>query len=141
MRDRTISTIATDTAPEPTAAELDAIVQHLKDTWTARVTVRRQSRADAGIKSIYVSLDGDRIAKLGARQEVSVEVPPGPHRLRVHNTLFWKTIDFTVAVGEHASFVTVNRECPLTYSVMAYVLGTNVVYLTLDREPFYGSLR
>ena len=31
--------------------------------------------------------------------EISREIAPGPHRLRVHNTLFWKNIDFTVAVS------------------------------------------
>ncbi len=26
-----------------------------------------------------------------------------------HNTLFWKTLEFTLAVGEHASLIAVNR--------------------------------
>lgn len=121
-------------APEPTAGDLDDVVTALKRSWKATVTVRRQSRADARIKSIYVSLDGERIARLGADQEVTCEVEPGRHTLRVHNTLFWRTIGFTIAVGEHARFMTANRACSLTYSVWAYVLGTNVVYLMLDRE-------
>ena len=78
---------------------------------------------------------------LNAGQEISKEITPGPHRLRVHNTLFWKTIDFTVAVGEHASFVTINRKGLGTWSMLAYFLGTNVVYLTVDREAFYGARR
>lgn len=130
-----VRTTDVEIAPEPTTADLDAVVEQLKSTWTARITVRRRSRADAGIKSIYVSVDGQRIAMLGADQEVTREVEPGEHTLRVHNTLFWNTIRLTLGVGEHASFMTVNRACSLTYSVWAYVLGTNIVYLTLDREP------
>jgi hypothetical protein len=125
--------------PEPTVADLDAVIDQLKASWTARVTVRRQSREDIGLRDIYVSLDGERIAVLEAGEEVSREVTPGPHRLRVHNTLFWRTLDFTVAVGEHASFVAINRRGFGTYSMLAYVLGTNLIYLTVEREEYYGS--
>jgi hypothetical protein len=103
--------------PEPTVEDLDSIIDQLKASWTARVTVRRQSKEDAGIRDIYVSLDDERIAVLQQGQEVSKEVPPGPHRLRVHNTLFWRTLEFEVAVGEHASFVAINRAGFGTYSV------------------------
>jgi hypothetical protein len=128
-----------ETVPEPSAADLDAIVEELRASWTGRVTVRRQSRDDIGIRDIYVSLDGERIGVLFAGQEVSREVPPGRHRLRVHNTLFWKTIDFTMAAGEHASFVAINRRGLGTYSIVAYLIGANPIYLTVEREAFYGS--
>jgi hypothetical protein len=122
-----LNAIVTDkTTPEPTAADLDAVVNQLKSSWTARVTVRRQSRDDIGIRDIYVSLDGERIAVLFAGQ-------------RVHNTLFWRTIDFTIAVGEHASFVVINRRGFGTYSILAYLLGANLIYLTVEREKYYGS--
>lgn len=124
---------------EPTAADLDAIIEQLKASWTARVTVRRQSTRDIGMREIYVSLDGERIAVLGAGEEVSREVKPGPHRLRVHNTLFWKTIDFTTAVGEHVSFMAINRRGLGTYSFLMYFVGTNIVYLTVERESCYGQ--
>jgi hypothetical protein len=129
------------TPPEPTAADLDHIVAELESSWTARVTVRRQSVEDSGTRQIYVSLDYERIAVLEHGQEVSREVAPGRHRLRVHNTLFWKTVDFTLAPEEHASFVTINRAGFGTYSVFAYMLGTNILYLTLEREKFYGARR
>ncbi|MBM3772760.1 MAG: hypothetical protein FJW27_16010 [Acidimicrobiia bacterium] len=127
-------TTIVEIAPEPSAADLDDVITRLKNSWTAKITMRRQSRVDAGIKSIYVSLDGERIARLSVDQEVTCDVKPGPHTLRVHNTLFWRTISFTIGVGEHASFMTANRECSLTFSMWAYVLGTNIVYLTFDRE-------
>jgi hypothetical protein len=124
--------------PEPTAADLDGIIEQLKASWTARVTVRRRVEEDIGIREIYVSLDGESLAILHPGQDVSREVPPGLHRLRVHNTLFWKTIDFTVAVGEHASFVATNRRGFGTYSILAYLLGCNLIYLKVEREAFPG---
>jgi hypothetical protein len=127
--------------PEPTAADLDEIIESLKNSWTARVTVHRQSKQDLGIRQIYVSIDDERIGVLEAGQEVSREIPPGPHRLRVNNTLFWKKIDFTVAVGEHASFVVINRAGFGTYGVLAFMIGGNLIYLTVEREEFYGSRR
>ena len=131
--------LATETIPEPTIADLDGIIEQLRHSWTARITVRRQSRNDVYMKDIYVSLDGESIAMLDIGQEVSREVAPGRHRLRVHNTLFWRTLDFTVKVGEHASFVVANREGFGTYSILSYLLGTNVVYLMVEREQYCGS--
>lgn len=135
------STVLTEAPPEPTIAELDGLIASLRAAWTSRVTVRRQSKEDVGLRDIYVSLDGERIGVLFNGQEVSVEVKPGPHRLRVHNTLFWKTVDFEVSVGEHASFMVANRRGFGTFSVFAYLLGANVLYLTVEREAFPGDRR
>jgi hypothetical protein len=126
--------------PEPTSADLDEIINQLKNSWTARVTVRRRVAEDIGIREIYVSLDDERIAILHPGQEVSREVKPGRHRLRVHNTLFFKTLEFTVEVGEHASFVTTNRPGFGTYSILAFLLGGQLIYLTVERELFSGYL-
>jgi len=138
---RRTTTVDIEAPPVPTTADLDLIVEQLRQSWTARLSIRRTSEEDARLHQIYVSLDGERLAVLSAGQEISKEITPGPHRLRVHNTLFWKTVDFTVAVGEHASFVTINRKGFGTWSMFAYFIGTNLVYLTVDREAFYGARR
>ena len=138
---RRTTTVDIGAPPVPTTADLDRIIEQLRQSWTARLTIRRTSEEDARLHQIYVSLEGERLAVLNAGQEISKEITPGPHRLRVHNTLFWKTIDFTVAVGEHASFVTINRKGFGTWSMFAYFIGTNLVYLTVDREAFYGARR
>ncbi|MBS1816695.1 MAG: hypothetical protein JSU08_02090 [Acidobacteria bacterium] len=135
------TTVLTEAPPEPTVAELDGLIAQLKASWTSRVTVRRQSKDDVGFRDIYVSLDDERIAVLYNGQEVSREVKPGRHRLRVHNTLFWKTIDFELQVGEHASFMVVNRRGFGTYSILAYLIGANILYLTVERESFPGERR
>jgi hypothetical protein len=133
--------LTTGTVPEPTVADLDGVIEQLRNSWTARITVRRQSADDVACKDIYVSLDGESLGLLGAGQEISREVKPGPHRLRAHNTLFWKTFDITVQVSEHVTFRAANRPGFWTYSVFAYLLGTNLVYLTLEREELVPSRR
>jgi hypothetical protein len=127
-------TTTTAAPPEPTQADLNALIRELEASWISRVTVRRQSREDSGMRQIYISLDNERIAVLCNGEEVTREVKPGKHRLRVHNTLFWKTVDFTVAVGEHVSFTTANREGFITFSIFAFFLGTTPLYLSLERD-------
>ena len=128
--------VTTDTIREPTVADLDGVIEQLRKSWTARITVRRAAPFDVATKDIYVSLDGESLGLLGAGQDLSREVTPGPHRLRVHNTLFWKTLDVTVKVNEHVTFLAANRPGFGTYSVLAYLLGTNIVYLTVERETY-----
>jgi hypothetical protein len=126
--------VATRTDIEPTAGDLDAVIEALKSSWTATITVRRQSRQDVGYREIYVSLDDEQIAILRHGEEVTREVAPGPHRLKAHNTLFRKTLDFTLNVGEHATFAAINRAGWGTYSVLAFFIGGGPIYLTFERE-------
>jgi hypothetical protein len=126
--------VVTKTDIEPTAGDLDRIIQELKDSWKATITVRRKSRADIGHREVYLLLDDKEIGILRYGEELTQEVEPGAHRLKAHNTLFRKTLDFTLAVGEHASFTTINRAGFGTYSVLAFFLGGGPIYLTLERD-------
>lgn len=97
------------------------------------ITVSRTSSDDVGLREIYVDLDGKRFAILRHGQEVTRHVPPGPHRLRAHNTLFWKTIDIVLEPGEGAPFTAINRPGWGTFSVLA-LLGAGPLYLTFERS-------
>ena len=126
----------TTTDIEPTAQDLDEIIQDLKKSWTAAITIRRKSKEDVGYREVFVSLDGERLGILQHGDEITRDIEPGTHRLQAHNTLFWKTVEFTLGVGEHASFAAVNRAGWGTYSVWAFLLGflgAGPLYLTLDR--------
>lgn len=92
----------------------------------------RTSSEDVGLREIYVDLDGKRFAILQNGQTMTREVAPGAHRLRAHNTLFWKTVDIVLEPGEHAPFIAVNRPGWGTYSVLA-LLGAGPLYLTFER--------
>lgn len=130
--------LARTTTPEPTTADLDGIVSDLERGWVATVTVRRQATDDIGYREIYVSLDGESLGMLRHGMAVTREIAPGPHELRVHNTLFRRAATFTLGVGEHARFQAVNRSGLGTYSTLALIvgfLGAGPIYLTLTREP------
>ena len=121
---------------EPTQKDLDDIVRELRKSWTATITLRRQSTLDVGYREIFVTLDGELIAILRAGDEITREIPPGPHKIQANNTLFRKTIDFTVGVGDHASFEAINRAGFGTYSVLSFFigfLGAGPLYLTFER--------
>ena len=122
---------------QPTKKDVDDVVRDLEKSWTATITVRRQARADVGYREIYVSLDGESLGLLRFGDVITRETTPGPHRLRAHNTLFWKTLEFTLAVDEHAYFVAINRAGFGTYSVLAFFmgfLGAGPFYLTFGRQ-------
>ena len=123
---------------EPTTQDLDAVICDLKASWKATISVRRQSKEDVGYREIFVSLDGEKIAMLHHGDVITREIEPGAHKLQAHNTLFWKTVEFTIAVGEHARFNAINRAGWGTYSVWALFigfLGAGPFYLTLERQP------
>ena len=84
-----------------------------------------------------MSLDGERIGILQHGDVITREVEPGAHKLQAHNTLFWKTLEFTVAPGDHATFNAINKAGWGTYSVWAFLigfLGAGPFYLTLERQ-------
>jgi len=100
---------------------------------TATVTVTRTSTDDIGLREIFVSLDGKDLAILQHGQSVRREILPGPHRIRAHNTLIWKTVEFDVKPGEEVWFTAINRAGWGTYSVLA-LIGAGPVYLTFERK-------
>jgi hypothetical protein len=99
---------------------------------TAWITVTRKDARDVRDRQIVVSLDGDPVGTLLFGDEVTREVPPGPHRIRAHNTLFWKTLPFDLQPGEHARFITINRAGTGTFSLLG-LLGAGPLYLTFER--------
>ena len=104
------------------------------DPRPARLTVTRSSEDDVGQRQIVLTLDGQPLATLLFGQSLTREIPAGSHRLRAHNTLVWKTLEFDAAPDEHVRFSTVNRA---GFGSMALVglLGVGPLYVTLERVP------
>lgn len=100
----------------------------------ARITVARRDPKDIRDRQVVVSLDGEALAMLLFGDTITREVEPGPHRLRAHNTLFWKTRDLDLAPGQHARFAAANRAGAGTYPLLG-LLGVGPLYLTFEREP------
>ncbi len=99
----------------------------------ARVTIARQSPDDAQERQLVVSIDGRNVATLLFGGSITTEVEPGPHRLRVHNTLVWRTLPFEVAEGESVRFTAVNRPGRGTTGLLS-ILGARPLYVELFRD-------
>jgi hypothetical protein len=100
----------------------------------ARLTVARQSPDDVRIRQLVVSIDGESAGTLMYGESLTRDLAPGPHRLRIHNTLVWKTVHVELAEGEHARFTGVNRAGFGTYSMVG-LLGAGPLYVSIRREP------
>lgn len=126
-----------DIAPQPTADDLDRMMESVRRGWTATLTVRRQTPDDIGYREVYVKLDGRRIGMLTYGSTLTENIEPGRHTLQVDNTLFKKTTEFVAGVDDHVMFKTANLAGWGTYSAWALLigfLGAGPFYLMLERE-------
>jgi hypothetical protein len=99
----------------------------------SRITIHRDSPEDAGFREVFVSLDGKQLVMLRHGESFTTEVTPGRHRLRAHNTLFWKTHELLLKPGEHARFTAINRAGWATLGLL-FFLGAMPIYLTFERD-------
>jgi len=102
------------------------------DRSPAAVTITRTSEQDFKTRQLIVSIDGRREAVLLWGDSITRDLLPGPHRIRVHNTLVWKTVEFTVRPGEQVFFEAVNKSGPGTL-VMMLLLGVGPLYVEIKR--------
>jgi len=101
------------------------------DDLRSLVTISRTHPTDVGERQIIVRLDGGDATRLNFGDTVTGEVQPGRHHLRVHNTLFWKNLHFSVEPGEHLEFIVINTGRWWTWGV-AGVLGSAPLFLTVQ---------
>ena len=108
--------------------DLDAI-QRL---FPASVTVTRTSEEDLKTRQLYIWIDDERVATLMWGDSITKDLQPGPHRVRVSNTLVRKSVEFVLKPGEQAFFEVVNRPGFGTLPMML-ILGVGPLYLTVRR--------
>ncbi len=106
--------------------------ERLYERMPASVTVVRKHADDIQQRQMIVWLDGERIATLMFGDEVTRDLEVGRHRLRVSNTLFWKTVEFEVKWGEQVRFEIVNRAGRMTFPMLAFI-GVGPLYVTVRR--------
>jgi hypothetical protein len=97
----------------------------------ARLTVSRDASDDVGDRQIVLSLDSEHWTTLLSGQFATRELPPGSHRLKADNTLFWKTVLFDAGPGEEVRFVVANRKGP--GSGILLLVGAPLYYLRVSR--------
>jgi len=102
------------------------------DAHPARLVVARTLANDVGQRQVYVSLDGEDLATLLFGQSITRDIAPGPHRLKLNNTLVRKSIDFTASPGEQVEFRLANRAGRFAMPFLA-LMGVAPLYLTVER--------
>ena len=98
----------------------------------ASVTIIRNSQEDFKQRQLVVWLDGEKLGDLMFGHMFTRDVHPGPHKLRVSNTLVWKTVEFDVKPGEQVRWEAINRPGRITYP-MLIIIGVGPLYVTLRR--------
>ena len=106
--------------------------QQIYDMKPATLTVARTDPADVKQRQLVVYLDGGRLGEILFGESLRHEMLPGPHRIRISNTLVWKTLTFNAKPGEEVRFEAINRPGRLTYPMMV-VLGVGPLWLTVRR--------
>lgn len=101
---------------------------------SARLTVGRTAAEDVRTRQVVLSLDSQPLATLLFGERATREIAPGHRRLRAHNTLVWKTVEFDASPGEHVRFSAVNR-AGLGSMALVALLGVGPLYVTLERMP------
>ncbi|MEP7364314.1 MAG: hypothetical protein ABI972_13760 [Acidobacteriota bacterium] len=98
----------------------------------AQITIARVHPDDVRDRQIVVSLDGNHIGTLMFGKTLTREIPAGPHRLKAHNTLFWKNLDIDLQPGEHARFEVLSRAGTGTLGLLG-LIGVGPLFLTFQR--------
>jgi hypothetical protein len=115
-------------------AVADAIDDSLRglEQFPASVTITRTSDDDFKSRQINVSIDGERVATLLWGDSITKDLSPGPHRIRLNNTLVWKTVEFSLLPGQQAFFEVTNRPGFGTIPLLL-LIGVGPLYLTVRR--------
>ena len=87
------------------------------------LTIHRTYQRDEQSRQIICALDGRRFGQVLFGQRLTIEVVPGPHQLRIHNTLLWKTALFDVEPGGHVHYTVWNRGWGEAYYLMIVFVG------------------
>lgn len=121
--------------PRPPGSRIgaDLVRMSRRSNYVACITVSRTSPDDVGFREVFLIVDGEEVAILSHGESVTHELPAGSHRIRAHNTLFWKTHDVVLQPGQHARFTAANRAGWGTFGLLM-MLGAAPLYLTFERE-------
>jgi hypothetical protein len=101
---------------------------------SATITLVRRHATDVRERQIYARVDDQSNRMLLFGDSVTFDVAPGAHRLRANNTLFWKTVPFSVEPGEHLTFQLVNRAIWTKLLGVGFFAGGMPLRLVIERE-------
>jgi hypothetical protein len=100
---------------------------------SAQLTVARRDVDDFQDRQILLFVDDEPWGKVRYGAEVTRDIAPGPHRVRVFNTLFSKTILLDVKPGEHVRLKTGNG-FPKAGWLLMMVLHVTYLLVRLEHD-------
>ena len=100
---------------------------------SAHLTISRNTPGDFQDRQVYVWVDDESWGKIKYGRPLSREIPPGPHRIRVNNTLFNDTLTFTARPGEHVR-VRCHNGMPRAGWLLLVFLHATYLRVKLERE-------
>ncbi len=98
----------------------------------ASVTITRTSEEDFKSRQLIVWIDGERVTDLLFGDSVTRPLEPGPHRIRISNTLVWKTVHFCVSPNEQVFFEAINRPGWVSLPLLL-LLGAGPLFVKIRR--------
>jgi hypothetical protein len=100
----------------------------------ARLTIHRTHDTDVRQRQVIVRVDEGAPVTLMFGESYTTPIAPGPHVIRLHNTLVRKKIQFDAAVGTDVEFDVINRPGRLTLGFLS-LLGVAPLFLDVRRRP------
>jgi hypothetical protein len=129
--DPVMTTLNTLTADDNTLARHEVYRQVPEGS--ATITLSRRDQTDVQQRQIYARLDDGPTKTLIFGDSVTMYVEAGTHLLRANNTLFWKSVTFSVDSGEDVEFALINRSGKLGLGFLA-LLGVAPLTLSIERR-------
>lgn len=97
----------------------------------ATLIITRNHPDDVQDRPVYISVDGRQQGILRFNGTLRIELSPGRHAVKAHNTLFGHTLDVDASPGEEVRLACRNG---LTGGGMLMVLMLGVAYLRVRLE-------
>ena len=100
---------------------------------STQLTINRNSPNDFQDRQIYVFVDGEPWGKIRYGRPMTREIPPGPHTVRVNNTLLSDSLEFDAVPGEHVRLRCCNG-MPRAGWLMMIFLHVTYLLVRIERE-------
>jgi len=120
------------------AAARRATSEGAADDLRSFVTFVRDHPSDCGQRQVFVRVDGNLRIALVFGEAIDVELRPGLHHFRIHNTLFWKHIHLAIEPGEHLECRIINSARWWTAGVVG-VFGAAPLFLSVQMRSLAGT--
>ena len=108
--------------------------RHVRVKPETAILLRRNSPYDFQDRQIYVWIDGEPLGKIRYGHSIEHAIEPGPHTVRVFNTLLSQTITVNAAPGEQVRLQCGNG-MPTAGWLMMIFLHVTYLRVWVAREP------